>query len=78
MTQDFSTELLNNINGCLRAAYELSVGQIYPYDNAPLSHRLKLSSMKSMVDGRWGTTSLAVGIFVFSPHSAARRGDLRR
>ena len=39
-----------------RAANYLSVGQIYLYDNPLLKEPLKLSHVKPLVVGHWGTT----------------------
>jgi xylulose-5-phosphate/fructose-6-phosphate phosphoketolase len=55
-TKTLSVELLNKINAYWRAANYLSVGQIYLYDNPLLNEPLKLSHVKPMVVGHWGTT----------------------
>src|SRR3984885_3039468 len=52
----FSTELLHKMNAYWRAANYLSVGQIYLYDNPLLKEPLKLSHVKPLVVGHWGTT----------------------
>ena len=49
-------ELLHKINAYWRAANYLSVGQIYLYDNPLLKEPLKLSHVKPLVVGHWGTT----------------------
>jgi len=51
-----SPELLQKINAYWRAANYLSVGQIYLYDNPLLKEPLKLSHVKPLVVGHWGTT----------------------
>jgi hypothetical protein len=51
-----SPELLGKINAYWRAANYLSVGQIYLYDNPLLKEPLKLSHIKPLVVGHWGTT----------------------
>src|ERR1700692_4736358 len=51
-----SPELLWKINAYWRAANYLSVGQIYLYDNPLLREPLKLSHVKPLVVGHWGTT----------------------
>ena len=47
---------IKNIDAYWRAANYLSVGQIYLYDNPLLREPLKLSHVKSLVVGHWGTT----------------------
>ncbi|MGA8706268.1 MAG: phosphoketolase family protein, partial [Steroidobacteraceae bacterium] len=49
-------ELLHKMNAYWRAANYLSVGQIYLYDNPLLKEPLKLSHVKPLVVGHWGTT----------------------
>jgi xylulose-5-phosphate/fructose-6-phosphate phosphoketolase len=49
-------EQLHNIDAYWRAANYLSVGQIYLYDNPLLREPLKLSHVKPMLLGHWGTT----------------------
>jgi xylulose-5-phosphate/fructose-6-phosphate phosphoketolase len=49
-------ELLQKMNASWRAANYLSVGQIYLYDNPLLKRPLKLSDVKPLVVGDWGTT----------------------
>jgi len=51
-----SNELLRKINAYWRAANYLSVGQLYLHDNPLLKEPLKLSHVKSMLLGHWGTT----------------------
>ena len=51
-----SQELLQKMNAYWRAANYLSVGQIYLYDNPLLKQPLKLSHVKPLVVGHWGTT----------------------
>ena len=48
--------MLHKINAYWRAANYLSVGQIYLYDNPLLKEPLKLSHVKPLVVGHWGTT----------------------
>jgi xylulose-5-phosphate/fructose-6-phosphate phosphoketolase len=55
-TKTLSTELLQNMDAYWRAANYLSVGQIYLYDNPLLKEPLKLSHVKPIVVGHWGTT----------------------
>jgi len=49
-------ELLGKMNAYWRAANYLSVGQIYLYDNPLLREPLKLSHVKPVLLGHWGTT----------------------
>ena len=51
-----SQELLRKINAYWRAANYLSVGQLYLCNNPLLREPLKLSHVKSMLLGHWGTT----------------------
>ena len=51
-----SPDLLQKINAYWRAANYLSVGQLYLCDNPLLREPLKLSHVKSMLLGHWGTT----------------------
>ena len=51
-----SPGLLRKMNGYWRAANYLSAGQIYLYDNPLLKEPLKLSHVKPLVVGHWGTT----------------------
>ncbi len=44
------------MNAYWRAANYLSAGQIYLYDNPLLKEPLKLSHVKPLVVGHWGTT----------------------
>ena len=55
-TNTLSPELLHKMNAYWRAANYLSVGQIYLYDNPLLKEPLKLSHVKPLVVGHWGTT----------------------
>jgi xylulose-5-phosphate/fructose-6-phosphate phosphoketolase len=55
-SRTLSDELLTKINAYWRAANYLSVGQIYLYDNPLLREPLKLSHVKPLVVGHWGTT----------------------
>ncbi len=54
--QTLSAELLSKMNAYWRAANYLSAGQIYLYDNPLLKEPLKLSQVKPLVVGHWGTT----------------------
>ena len=54
--QVLSPELLQKIDAYWRAANYLAVGQIYLYDNPLLKEPLKLSHVKPLVVGHWGTT----------------------
>ena len=47
---------LRRMNAYWRAANYLSVGQIYLYDNPLLKEPLKVSHVKPLVVGHWGTT----------------------
>jgi xylulose-5-phosphate/fructose-6-phosphate phosphoketolase len=51
-----SKDLLKRMNAYWRAANYLSVGQLYLRDNPLLHEPLKLSHVKSMLLGHWGTT----------------------
>ncbi len=55
-TNTLTPDLLKKINAYWRAANYLSVGQIYLYDNPLLKRSLKLSDVKPLVVGHWGTT----------------------
>ena len=55
-TAALTPELLHKMNAYWRAANYLSVGQIYLYDNPLLKEPLKLSHVKPLVVGHWGTT----------------------
>ena len=55
-TKTLSPELLHKMDAYWRAANYLSVGQIYLYDNPLLKEPLKLSHVKPLVVGHWGTT----------------------
>jgi xylulose-5-phosphate/fructose-6-phosphate phosphoketolase len=51
-----SPDLLHKIDAYWRAANYLSVGQIYLHDNPLLKRPLKLTDIKHMLLGHWGTT----------------------
>jgi len=51
-----SPELLQKMNAYWRAANYLSVGQLYLHENPLLKEPLKLSHIKAMLLGHWGTT----------------------
>ena len=55
-TNTLTPELLHKIDAYWRAANYLSVGQLYLLDNPLLKKPLKLSHVKSMLLGHWGTT----------------------
>ena len=56
-TEDVLTpELLRKMDAYWRAANYISVGQIYLYQNPLLREPLKLSHVKPLVVGHWGTT----------------------
>ena len=55
-TKPLSSELLRKMNAYWRAANYLSVGQLYLCDNPLLREPLKLSHVKPMLLGHWGTT----------------------
>ncbi|MBA3037450.1 MAG: phosphoketolase family protein [Desulfobacterium sp.] len=55
-TKTLSPELLHKMDAYWRAANYLSVGQLYLNDNPLLREPLKLSHVKSMLLGHWGTT----------------------
>jgi xylulose-5-phosphate/fructose-6-phosphate phosphoketolase len=54
--EPLSHELLRKMNAYWRAANYLSVGQLYLYANPLLKEPLKLSHVKPMLLGHWGTT----------------------
>jgi xylulose-5-phosphate/fructose-6-phosphate phosphoketolase len=54
--EPLSADLLARIDRYWRAANYVSVGQIYLYDNPLLKEPLKLSHVKPLVVGHWGTT----------------------
>ena len=56
LTKTLSHDQLVKIDACWRAANYLSVAQIYLYDNPLLKKPLKLSDVKPLVVGDWGTT----------------------
>nr|WP_319394315.1 phosphoketolase family protein [uncultured Desulfobacter sp.] len=55
-TKTLSPDQLVKIDAYWRAANYLSVAQIYLYDNPLLKKPLKLSDVKPLVVGHWGTT----------------------
>ena len=55
-TNTLTPDLLQKMHAYWRAANYLSVGQIYLYDNPLLKRPLKLSDVKPLVVGHWGTT----------------------
>ena len=55
-TKTLSPELLRKMDAYWRAANYLSVGQLYLHDNPLLREPLKLSHVKSLLLGHWGTT----------------------
>ncbi len=55
-TKILSPELLRKMDAYWRAANYLSAGQLYLCDNPLLREPLKLSHVKSMLLGHWGTT----------------------
>ena len=55
-TNTLTPEGLRQTHAYWRAANYLSVGQIYLYDNPLLKEPLKLSHVKPLVVGHWGTT----------------------
>jgi xylulose-5-phosphate/fructose-6-phosphate phosphoketolase len=55
-TNTLTPDLLHQMDAYWRAANYLSVGQIYLYDNPLLKRSLKLSDVKPLVVGHWGTT----------------------
>lgn len=56
MKNSLSSDELRKMDAYWRAANYLSVGQIYLYDNPLLREPLKLSHVKPLVVGHWGTT----------------------
>ncbi len=55
-TDTLTSEQLHKMHAYWRAANYLSVGQIYLYDNPLLKRPLRLSDVKPLVVGHWGTT----------------------
>src|SRR6202041_996354 len=55
-TRTLEPEVLHRMDAYWRAANYLSVGQIYLYDNPLLKRPLRLSDVKPLVVGHWGTT----------------------
>lgn len=51
-----SNDELHKIDAYWRASNYLSVGQIYLHDNPLLRRELRVSDVKSMLLGHWGTT----------------------
>ncbi|MFC0515190.1 phosphoketolase [Mucilaginibacter angelicae] len=51
-----TAEMLSKVNAYWRAANYLSVGQLYLRDNPLLKEPLKLTQVKNMLLGHWGTT----------------------
>ena len=56
MSDPLALDELKKMDAYWRAANYLSVGQIYLYDNPLLKQPLKLSDVKAIVVGHWGTT----------------------
>jgi len=56
LTHPLTAEFLGKMDAYWRAANYLSVGQLYLYDNPLLREPLKLSHVKPLVVGHWGTT----------------------
>ena len=56
MNEILSPKDLKKVNAYWSAAKYLSVGQSYLYDNPLLREPLKLSHVKPIVVGHWGTT----------------------
>src|ERR1035438_6831786 len=73
--QTLAPELLHRMDAYWRAANYLSVGQIYLYDNPLLRRPLKLSDVKRMLLGHWGTTPGQNFIYVH-PNRVIRKYDL--
>ncbi|QMU69870.1 phosphoketolase [Streptacidiphilus sp. P02-A3a] len=55
-TGALAPDLLNAVDAYWRAANYLSVGQLYLYDNPLLRRPLRLTDVKPLVVGHWGTT----------------------
>jgi phosphoketolase len=55
-TNALAPDLLSRIDAYWRAANDLSVGQIYLYDNPLLKRPLTLVDVKRMLPEHWGTT----------------------
>src|SRR3982751_1064036 len=66
--QTLAPELLARMDAYWRAANYLSVGQIYLYDNPLLKRPLKLTDVKHMLLGHWGTTPGQNFIYVHFSH----------
>jgi xylulose-5-phosphate/fructose-6-phosphate phosphoketolase len=64
-TDVLTPEFLHKMDAYWRAANYLSVGQIYLYDNPLLKEPLKLSHVKPLVAGHWGTTPGQNFIYVY-------------
>ncbi|MBC7661247.1 MAG: phosphoketolase, partial [Chitinophagaceae bacterium] len=56
MSNTLAPELLTKMNAYWRATNYLSVGQIYLYENPLLKRPLRVSDVKRMLLGHWGTT----------------------
>ncbi len=56
MEETLTPELFHKMDAYWRAANYLSVGQLYLHDNPLLREPLKLSHVKSLLLGHWGTT----------------------
>ena len=56
VAKTLTPEMLQKMDAYWRAANYLSVGQIYLFDNPLLKEPLKLSHVKPLVVGHWGTT----------------------
>ena len=54
-TETLTPDLLYEMDACWRVADDLSVGQIYLYDNPLLREPLTLAHGKPLVVGHWGT-----------------------
>jgi xylulose-5-phosphate/fructose-6-phosphate phosphoketolase len=55
-TNPLTPDLLHRMDAYWRAANYLSVGQLYLYDNPLLKRPLRLTDVKRMLLGHWGTT----------------------
>src|SRR5665213_4490752 len=66
--ETLSPELLQKMNAYWRAANYLSVGQIYLYDNPLLKEPLKLSYVKPLAVGHWGTTPGLAAVSILREH----------
>ena len=59
---------IGEIDAYRRAANYLSVGQIYLYDNPLLKEPLKLSYVKPLAVGHWGTTPGLAAVSILREH----------